>query len=117
MDTPVALFKALADDTRLRIMLLLRAEGELCVCEMTAALDQSQPKISRHLAQLRNVGLITDSRQGQWVYYRISQDLPAWAAASLEQLLLGNAEYCRADQARLAVMGDRPTRQAAICCP
>ena len=56
--TPASLFKCLADETRTRISLLIAREGELCVCELTAALEQSQPKISRHLAQLRASGLL-----------------------------------------------------------
>src|SRR5690606_12109290 len=74
--TPPALFKALADETRARIVLLITHEQELCVCELTCALNQSQPKISRHLAQLRASGLLADRRQGQWVYYRLHPHLP-----------------------------------------
>ncbi len=63
-------FKALSDLTRLRMLVLLNCEGELCVCELTHALDEIQPKISRHLAQLRELGVVLDRRQGQWIYYR-----------------------------------------------
>jgi len=52
--TPTTVFKCLADDTRVRTMLLITREGELCVCELTFALNESQPKVSRHLAQLRS---------------------------------------------------------------
>lgn len=51
--TPLQLFKNLSDDTRLSLVLLLREKGELCVCELSETLRQSQPKISRHLALLR----------------------------------------------------------------
>ena len=54
--TPLQLFKNLSDETRLGIVLLLKEMGELCVCDLCAALDQSQPKISRHLAMLRESG-------------------------------------------------------------
>lgn len=64
--TPTTVFKCLADDTRVRTMMLITREGELCVCELTCALNESQPKISRHLAQLRTCGLLSDRRQGQW---------------------------------------------------
>ena len=67
MDSDLAVFKACADATRLRILFLL-AVRELCVCEMMFALDLSQPKMSRHLALLREAGLVTDRRAGQWVY-------------------------------------------------
>ncbi|ABC27415.1 predicted transcriptional regulator [Hahella chejuensis KCTC 2396] len=75
---PLQLFKCLSDETRLRSLLLIQQEGELCVCELTAALDEIQPKISRHLAQLRKCGLLLDSRQGQWVFYRVNPALLAW---------------------------------------
>jgi len=65
--SPPAIFKCLADATRMRSALLIVQEGELCVCELMCALNDSQPKISRHLAQLRSSGLLLDRRQGQWV--------------------------------------------------
>ncbi len=63
-------FLALADKTRLRILNLMR-DGEVCVNLFTETLMLSQPKISRHLAYLRNTGLVTTQRQGKWIYYRI----------------------------------------------
>lgn len=68
------LFKNLSDETRLGIVLLLREMGELCVCDLCTALEQSQPKISRHLAMLRESGLLLDCKQGSGftiVYLRI----------------------------------------------
>ena len=73
---PIQLFKILADETRLGIVLLLSELGELCVCDLCTALDQSQPKISRHLALLRESGLLLDRKQGKWfitAYHRIFQ--------------------------------------------
>jgi ArsR family transcriptional regulator len=64
-------FKALADETRLRILALL-AEGELCVCDLMAILDMPQSTVSRHLAYLRNAGWVEDRRQGVWMYYRLA---------------------------------------------
>jgi ArsR family transcriptional regulator len=110
--SPVDVFKALADDTRSRIALLIAREGELCVCELTAALDLSQPKISRHLAQLRSNGLLADRRQGQWVYYRLHPQLSPWVTAMLQKALAANVEWLAADVARLQAMTDRPVR----CC-
>jgi DNA-binding transcriptional ArsR family regulator len=66
-------FKALADETRLRILALL-VNGELCVCDLMAILDLPQSTVSRHLATLRNAGWVEDRRQGVWMYYRLSQD-------------------------------------------
>ena len=76
---PDQFYKALSDLTRLRMLVLLNREGELCVCELTHALDEIQPKISRHLAHLREIGVVLDRRQGQWIYYRPNPGLPAWA--------------------------------------
>ena len=81
---PLQLFKNLADETRLGIVLLLKARGELCVCDLCTALAQSQPKISRHLAMLRESGLLLDRKQGKWVHYRLSPNMPAWAAAVID---------------------------------
>src|SRR5437762_12794737 len=65
------LFKALADATRLRILGLLLT-GEVCVCHIHETLRISQPKASRHLAYLRNAGLVDTRREGLWVYYRMA---------------------------------------------
>lgn len=62
--TPLQLFKNLSDETRLNIILLLRESGELCVCELCDTLNESQPKISRHLAMLRESGLCWIAVQG-----------------------------------------------------
>ena len=113
--SPLNFFKALADDTRLRSLLLLQREGELCVCELMAALGESQPKISRHLAQLREGGFLSSRRQGQWVFYRITENLPAWAHDQLAGTLAANSGYISADIKRLEKMGDRPQR-AVDCC-
>ncbi|MFB6327238.1 transcriptional regulator [Pantoea deleyi] len=85
---PLQLFKNLSDETRLNLVLLLREKGELCVCELTSMLKESQPKISRHLALLRDTGLLIDRRDGKWIYYRLSPHMPAWAAAVIEQVYL-----------------------------
>lgn len=71
MQDKAKIFKALADETRLRILALL-LEGELCVCEIMAALELPQSTISRHLAYLRNSGWVSDRRQGVWMYYRLN---------------------------------------------
>ena len=74
MKNTAQVFKALSDETRLRIMGLLIAGEELCVCDIIGALDLPQSTVSRHLAYLRNSGLLEDRRQGVWMYYRINQD-------------------------------------------
>jgi len=73
MQSEAKIFKALADESRLRILALL-LEGELCVCEIMAALDLPQSTVSRHLAYLRNSGWVKDSRRGVWMYYRFNAE-------------------------------------------
>jgi len=72
------LFSALAHDTRLRCLMLLLRHRELCVCELTEAIGAAQPHMSRHLARLRELGLVTDRREGLWIHYRVNPDLPEW---------------------------------------
>lgn len=72
MNELVTIFKALSDETRLRIIKLL-AEGELCVCDITAALDMVQPKVSFHLSTLKEAGLIKDRKQGKWIHYSLNE--------------------------------------------
>jgi ArsR family transcriptional regulator len=106
---PENYFKSLSDETRLRCVMLLHKEGALCVCELTAALELSQPKISRHLAQLRQNGLLVDSRIGQWVYYKINPELPAWAVEVLTAAAQGvtHLEIYKADWNRLHSVAHR----------
>jgi ArsR family transcriptional regulator len=70
MEELLDIFKALSEETRLRIIKLLE-HGELCVCDLTAALDMVQPKVSFHLAVLKEAGFIKDRRQGKWTHYRL----------------------------------------------
>ena len=70
MNELATIFKALSDVTRLRIIKLLE-QGELCVCDITAALDMVQPKVSFHLNALKEAGLIRDRKQGRWIHYSL----------------------------------------------
>ena len=79
-------FKCLSDPTRLAILALVLKQENICVCELTAQLELSQPKISRHLALLRNLSILLDQRKGQWIYYRLNPNLPQWAHAILDVL-------------------------------
>ncbi len=75
----VSFFKALADPTRLKLMIQLRDAGaSLCVCDLTQQLEQPQPTVSRHLSHLRKMGLVTCERRGTWVWYAINPNLPVW---------------------------------------
>jgi len=67
------IFKALSDDTRLRVIKLLQ-ERELCVCELIQVLDMSQLRISRHLGVLKNAGLVNDRREGKWIHYSLNKE-------------------------------------------
>ena len=70
MNELTSIFKALSDETRLRIIKLLE-QGELCVCDIVAALDMVQPKVSFHLNALKEAGLIKDRKAGRWIHYRL----------------------------------------------
>src|SRR5512143_1262072 len=72
MEELITVFKALSDETRLRIIKLLE-RGELCVCDITAALDMIQPNVSFHLSTLKEAGLIKDRKQGKWIHYSINE--------------------------------------------
>ncbi len=75
MTDSVEIFKALGDETRLRLLnLFLHTEEDLCVCEMVDALELPQYQISKHLTILKNAGLLQGSREGTWVYYRIDRE-------------------------------------------
>jgi ArsR family transcriptional regulator len=103
-------FKMLADSTRLRCLMLMQAEGELCVCELTHTLKLSQPKISRHLAHLREAGVLVASRNGTWMNYRINPELQGWALQVLQTTLaeVRNTEPFVSDRKMLAGMKERP---------
>lgn len=113
--SPDILFKALADQTRLRCLILMADEGELCVCELTHALDTIQPMISRHLAQLREAGIVADRRQGQWIYYRLHPDLPPWVKKVITATAKGVVEAKPFSKDRAALRG-MPNRPGAKCC-
>lgn len=112
---PLSLFKCLAEETRLKAVLLIHAQDELCVCELTAALNISQPKVSRHLAQLRACGVLTTRREGQWMYYAINTALPDWARTIIAATATDNSALTSNCCERLTKMGDRPQRSRDLC--
>jgi ArsR family transcriptional regulator len=91
--TPVAFYKCLSEDTRLKCLLLITLKGELCVCDLISALQLSQPKVSRHLAELRKCGILSDNRRGKWVFYQLNQALPEWALEVLALTSKDNPIY------------------------
>lgn len=110
------LFAALAHQTRLRCILLLMGHGELCVCELTQALATTQPHVSRHLGLLRGLGLVTDRRDGLWIYYRINPQLPGWVAGVLREAVAGSVGQrpFADDQHRLLQAVRRPRTERCI---
>ncbi|NQU22241.1 MAG: winged helix-turn-helix transcriptional regulator [Candidatus Nealsonbacteria bacterium] len=94
----VQLFKALADETRLRILHLL-CRRELCVCQIVEVLEIGQSKASRHLAHLRHAGLVSDRREGLWMYYSLTesggelhQRLVEWLKPAKDEIPMGAAD-------------------------
>ena len=114
-------FRALGDQTRLRILGLLLT-GEVCVCHIHESLKIPQPKTSRHLAYLRKAGLVSGRRDGLWMYYRIA-DLPDAVLQTVQQTVahvLGHLDVVQRDVARLMkATGCAPLadcQQTFACC-
>lgn len=101
MDALANIYHALSEVTRLRILKLLE-HGELCVCDLVAALQMSQPKISFHVAALKCAGLINDRKQGRWIRYSIVADCDLFRryliSTTLEKI---QADAIAEDRARL----------------
>jgi len=104
------LFKALADQTRLRLLNLI-GEDEVCVCFIVEVLKINQPKISRHLAYLRRAGVVAARRQGKWIHYRVVEPPDAHAANIFREVRtwLANEPAMQSDRARLAKICCAPT--------
>jgi ArsR family transcriptional regulator, arsenate/arsenite/antimonite-responsive transcriptional repressor len=75
LDPDVRLLMALADPTRLAIVRQLAAETETCACDFTSCCDVGQPTVSHHLRVLREAGIVTSERRGQWIFYRLAPDV------------------------------------------
>ena len=101
----------IGDPTRRCMLALLALEGEVCVCEFVAALEEVQPSVSRHLAMLRDGGWITSRREGTWMHYRLAH-LPKWARTLLDAMTGGGVppEVLRTARNRLAAFAGRPSR-------
>ena len=109
------LFKALSDPTRVRTLFLLVEYEELCVCELTHALGLPQPKVSHHLGTLRRAELVSDRKEGLWIYYQLNPDMPEWATHVLQAAVEGTKadEPFASDTIALAEMPNRP---GGVCC-
>ena len=84
LEDELSVFKALANEKRLRIIEALR-DGELCACELETVLDAPQSTVASHLSRLREVGIVRTRKEGKWTYYRIAD------TASLQLLALAGA--------------------------
>ena len=104
MKSTAKLFKSVADETRLRILMLLAEHDELCVCDLMAALELPQSTVSRHLAYLKNAGWLDDRRAGVWMRYSLSGNL-SFIQADVLNTIRGNLTHLpdhSADLQRLA---------------
>lgn len=109
------LFAALADRTRLRLLNLMSGR-EVCVCYFVEILKQGQPKISRHLAYLRNAGIVSPRREGKWMHYSIERPADAGAAAIFDATLASFAAdvEMQSDLARLGRACCEPQRFVSL---
>lgn len=109
------LFRALADRTRLRVLNLM-GEQELCVCYFVEIFGISQPKVSRHLAYLRNAGLVQSRREGKWMHYRLAPPASSAAARILDETFawMKNDPEMQKDRARLNTACCAPEQFVAL---
>jgi ArsR family transcriptional regulator len=116
MNDLLSIFKALSDETRLRILKLLE-KGELCVCDIVAALDLIQPKVSFHLSALKEAGLVRDRKEGKWIHYRFD-DSDTFKRFLLLSVLERISEQGTAkDRARLKKwVHEKETKAGKACC-
>ncbi len=105
MKETAQLFKALSDETRLRIIALL-AYGELCVCDLMEIMGLPQSTVSRHLATLRQSELVEDRRQGVWIFYRLMESSESVYRELLDILSenMGHMEQVQADREKLQAL-------------
>ena len=109
-------FKALSDETRLKMLGLLLERGELCVCDFVEVLQITQSKASRHLRHLVNAGLLDDRREAIWVYFRIADAPEPAQAAILAALPTALGDRVPAAIFERLEQWSRRKQQAATCC-
>lgn len=102
MEDIAQIYKALSERMRLRILMLL-THGELCVCDIMAVLEEPQSKVSRHVAYLKNSGLIKGKRVGTWMHYFLKEPLEGLAAAHVEFIRreLSGLDWAKADEEKM----------------
>ncbi|PSU34416.1 metalloregulator ArsR/SmtB family transcription factor [Photobacterium lutimaris] len=104
---PVELFKILSDPLRLRILMLIEDEQALTVGDLVDVLDVSQPKVSRHLALLRDGGVLETQREGQWIFYHLARQLPTWIRHILSTVRNGNPGMINGEKIKLSQRSER----------
>ena len=104
---PAVLFQTLADPTRLRLLNLL-ASGEVCVCDLHGTLGVTQPKVSRHLARLKQAGLVDARRNGKWIHYQV--------ATPGDPLIRHVLEGLRAWMKKETRLSSERRRLGKVCC-
>ena len=128
LQSTVGVLKSMGHPARLRILAMLR-DGELCVCQMTALLDVATSTVSAHLADLKRAGLVSERKDGRWVFYRLTEReppmmAPVWDAVSKDAHVQADAtllrrirqvdlaKLCRVDRdlGRLGIRRPRPGR-------
>lgn len=104
---PVELFKIMSDPLRLRILMLLEDEPALTVGDLVEVLGESQPKVSRHLALLRDGGVLETQREGLWIFYRLSSQLPCWVRHTLATVRNGQPGIINQEKIALSQLAER----------
>lgn len=112
LDATLNVFRAIGEETRLRIMILL-LRGELTVTELTQILGQSQPRVSRHLKILADAGLVERYREGSWMFYRAAGESESLVAASLDELGQSDDRLVARDRERFLQSRDARAKEAA----
>ncbi|WP_422134707.1 MULTISPECIES: metalloregulator ArsR/SmtB family transcription factor [unclassified Endozoicomonas] len=108
---PGDFFKLLSDNTRLRILMLIEDEHELCVNDLVEALQESQSKISRHLAQMRTLKVLSSHRRAQNIFYRLNPNLPPWMKLILAVTRTGQPDFINQEKIRLKEQASNSSRQ------
>jgi DNA-binding transcriptional ArsR family regulator len=107
-DPDIQLLAALADPTRMEIVRELAGSAEVCACDFTSCCDVSQPTVSHHLRVLRDAGVVTSERRGNWVWYRLAPNVTERLGAIAGQLTQGGtrSRSMLAGGARAGTRGD-----------
>jgi ArsR family transcriptional regulator len=117
MQVEMSILKALADDNRVRALLALR-KGELCVCQLIALLELAPSTVSKHLAVLRQAGLVTARKQGRWIYYRLpGETAPPVGGRTLDWLFATFARNPQAVADRRRLAGILARTPEELCRP